>query len=124
MILLIIDFRFILIPRREIVKDRGGNCRFVKDVLHIRKRRKDLFGRAPVERTHGEIVVLSVPDSKLLLEVFEGKELVVGIEIFIVFAMAALDLAVVPGREGLDAFVLNTKLIQRYFKERFLICAL
>jgi hypothetical protein len=26
MILLIIDFRFILIPRREIVKDRGGNA--------------------------------------------------------------------------------------------------
>ena len=48
----------------------------------------------------------------------------IGIKVFIVFAMAALDLAVVPGRERLNALVMNTKLIQRYFKERFLICAL
>ena len=98
----------------------------------VRKRRKSLFRREPAEwthgevivRTHGEVIVLSVPDSKLPLEVAEGKELVIGIKVFIVFAMAALDLAVVPGRERLNAFVLNTKLIQRYFKERFLICAL
>ena len=90
----------------------------------VRKRRKSLFRREPAERTHGEVIVLSVPDSKLPLEVAEGKELVIGIKVFIVFAMAALDLAVVPGSEGLDTFVLNTKLIQRYFKERFLICAL
>lgn len=44
-----------------------------------------------------------------------------GIEGFIVFAMAALDLAVVPWRERLNAFVLNTKLIQRNFKERLLV---
>ena len=31
-------------------------CRFVSDVLHIRKRIKDLLGRAPVEGTHGEVV--------------------------------------------------------------------
>ena len=60
----------------------------------------------------------------LLLEVVERKELEVGIEVFIVFAVAALDLAVVPWSERLNAFVLNAKPIQRYFKERFLICAL
>ena len=90
----------------------------------VRKRRKGLFRREPAEGTHREIVVFSVPDSKLLLEVAEGKELVIGIKVFIVFAMAALDLAVVPWSEGLNAFVLNAKLIQRHFKERFLICAL
>ena len=48
----------------------------------------------------------------------------VGIEVFIVFAVAALDLAVVPGGEGLNAFVLNAKSIQRHFKECFLVGAL
>ena len=37
----------------------------------IRKRRKDVFRRSPVERTHGEVVVFSVPDSKLVPEVLE-----------------------------------------------------
>ena len=51
-------------------------CRFVNDVLQRGKRRKDEFGRAPVEGAHGEIVVFSIPDSKLFLEVLEGKEFV------------------------------------------------
>ena len=58
------------------------------------------------------------------MEVVKGKELVVSIEVFIVFAVAALDLAVVSGSERLNAFVLNTKPIQGYFKERFLVGAL
>ena len=36
------------------------------------KRKEDVFGRCPVEGTHGEVIVLSVPDSKLLLEVLKG----------------------------------------------------
>ena len=52
------------------------NCRFVNDVLQRGKRRKDEFGRAPVEGAHGEIVVFSIPGSKLFLEVLEGKEFV------------------------------------------------
>ena len=56
--------------------------------------------------------------------VVERKELVIRIEVFIVFAVAALDLSVMPGRERFNAFVLNAKLIQRYFKECFLIRAL
>lgn len=55
---------------------RMWNCRFVNDVLQRGKRRKDEFGRAPVEGAHGEIVVFSIPDSKLFLEVLEGKEFV------------------------------------------------
>ena len=47
----------------------------------------------------------------------------VSIEGFVIFSMAALDLTVMPGRERLNAFVLNTKAIQRYFKERFLVGA-
>ena len=62
---------------REIGKGVGTRrCRFVNDVLQRGKRRKDEFGRAPVEGAHGEIVVFSIPDSKLFLEVLEGKEFV------------------------------------------------
>ena len=35
-------------------------CRFVNDVLHIRESEKHLFRRAPVERTHREIVVFTL----------------------------------------------------------------
>ena len=38
--------------------------------------------------------------------------------------MATLHLSVVSRSEGLNAFVLDTKLIQRSFKERFLVGAL
>ena len=44
-----------------------------------------------------------------------------GIEVFVIFTMAALDLPVVSRREGLNAFVLDAKLIQRNFKECFLV---
>lgn len=36
------------------------SCRFVNDVLHIRESEKHLFRRAPVERTHREIVVFTL----------------------------------------------------------------
>ena len=71
-------------------------------MLHIGKRRKDLLGRVPVERTHREIVVFSVPDGKLFLEVLKGIELVRSIEILIVFAVATLDLTVVTRREDFN----------------------
>ena len=64
--------RFLL----ALVHPSAENCRFVNDVLQRGKRRKDEFGRAPVEGAHGEIVVFSIPDSKLFLEVLEGKEFV------------------------------------------------
>ena len=83
-----------------------------------------MLRREPVKGTHREIIILSAPDSKLLLVVVEGKELVAGIEILIIFAVAALDLSVMPGSKRLNAFVLDTKLIQRYFKECFLVRAL
>ncbi|MCI6725228.1 MAG: ATP-binding protein, partial [Bacteroidales bacterium] len=45
-------------------RDRGLlHCRFVNDVLHNGERKKDGIGRLPVERAHGEIVVLSLPNS-------------------------------------------------------------
>ena len=51
-------------------------CRFVNDVLHIGKRGKNLLGRFPIEWSHGEMIVGTLPDSQLFLEVLEGIELV------------------------------------------------
>ena len=89
-------------------------CRFVNDVLHIRKRSEDLLGRAPAEGTHGEVIVFILPDGKLLSEVFERIEPVRGVEIFVVLAVTAFDLSVVSGRKDLDELVLYPQLSQRF----------
>ena len=50
----------------------GRICRFINDVLHIWKRIKEVFGRAPVEWAHVEIAVLFLPDSKQPGKVIKG----------------------------------------------------
>ena len=93
-------------------------CRFVNDVLHIRKRIKNVFRWHPVERSHGESVITSLPDSKLFGEVIEGIEGVTSIEFLIVFSMTAFYFSVVSRRKGLDFLVPNSELSQRFLKER------
>ena len=43
----------------------------------------------PVQRTHREIVLLTLAPGQLLFEVIQGVELVYSIKLFIVFAMTA-----------------------------------
>ena len=74
-------------------------------------RRKSLSGRTPVKWADGESIVFSVPGSELVPEVGEGKELMGGVEVFVVFAVAALDFSVMPGRVGLDKMVANMECI-------------
>ena len=69
----------------------------------------------PVERTHGEIVVFSVPDRELLLEVLKGIEFMGSVKVFVVLTVASLDLTVVSGRIRLDEFMPNAELLQRCF---------
>ena len=56
--------------------NQNCKCRFVNDVLQLWERKKNLFRGAPIERTHREIVVLTLANSELLLEIVKGKELV------------------------------------------------
>ena len=93
-------------------------------MLHIRESRKDSFGGHPVERPHGEIIILPLPDSELPGEVIEGIESMAGVEVFIVFPMAAFHLAVVPWRKRLDLFVADAELCQCFLEEsqRLLFC--
>ncbi len=67
-------------------------------------------GRAPIEGTHGEIVVCALPDCQQLFEVVKGIELVTSIEVFVIFSVAALNLAVMPGCVGLDPLVPDSQL--------------
>ena len=85
----------------------------------VGKRRKGLLRRDPVERTHREIVVFSVPYGKLVLVVIEGIEFVQGVKILIIFSVASLDLAIMSGSIRFDQFMLDAKLLQRFFKESF-----
>ena len=66
--------------------------------------------RKPVKGSHGEVVGAAVVDGKLLGKVVQGKEGMAGIEAFLVFSVAALDLAVVAGRIGADELVADVKL--------------
>ena len=75
-------------------------CRFVNDVLHIRKREKELFRRAPIERRHGEIVVLTLTNSQLFFEVVKGIEFMISVKLLVVFSVATFHLSVMAGVYG------------------------
>ena len=77
----------------------------------------------PVEGTHGEMVVGTFSDSKLLFEIFKGIESVRRIELLVIFAVRALNLAVVPRCTDADQLVANSELSQCLFKKRFSVCA-
>ena len=93
-------------------------CRFVNDVLHIRKRIKNIFGSHPVEWSHGESVIASLSDSKLFGKVIKGIEGVAGIELLIIFSVAAFYFTIVTGCKGFDFLVPDAEFSQCFLKER------
>ena len=66
------------------------------------------------------MIVSAFSNSKLSFEVLERKETMGCIEFFIVLAMASLYFSIVPWCVGLDQLVTNIKLLQGFFKERWL----
>ena len=78
----------------------------------------NILGRSfPIKRAHGEIIVFSAVNSKLLFKVVKRVECVSGIKIFVVFTVAALDLAVMSGCVGLDELVLYATLFEARLKQ-------
>ena len=71
---------------------------------------RELARRKPVERPHGEIVGAAVVDSELVGKVIKGKERVGRIEAFLIFSVAAFDLAVMAWSIGADQLVPDTQL--------------
>lgn len=94
-------------------------CRLVNDVLQIGERKKDVFRRLPVKRSHGKVIILVLSDSKLLFEVLKRIEFMTGIKLFIIFSVTAFDFAVVSGRKRTNFSVLNPQFGQSLFKERW-----
>ena len=84
----------------------------------VREGRQRVFGRVPKQRTHREIVVLPLTNSKLVFEILEGVEGVRGIELFIILAVTALHFSVVARCVWLNQFVPNAELFTGLFKER------
>ena len=76
--------------------DWSRACRFVNEVLQKGERVQDLFRRAPVERTHREIVICPFSYGELLFEVLKRIEAMQSVELFVVLAVTALHFTVVP----------------------------
>ena len=93
-------------------------CRLVKDKLQRRKRKKDIARRLPVERTHGEIIILPLTDGKLFCKIVKRIETMRSIEFLVVFSMTAFYLAVMSGCERSDLLMPDTKLFKRFLEER------
>ena len=64
---------------------------------------------------HRKVVRTAVVDNKLFGKVMQGEESIRNIEAFLVFPMAALYLAVVPGCVRTNQFVLDTQALGCYF---------
>lgn len=64
----------------------------------------------PIQRAHGEVVVASVVYGGLLFEIFKGMEPMCYIEVFIVFSVRSLHLAVVPRCVGTHELILYSQL--------------
>ena len=84
-------------------------------MLQIRKRIENVIRRVPVKWPHGEVVVLSLPDRKLLGKILKGKERVADIEFFIILSVTTFYLAVMPERKRFDLFMQDSELSQRFF---------
>ena len=87
-------------------------------------RKEDRFGGVPVERSHGEIVILPSSDRQLLLKISKGIKGVTGIEFLIVLSMATLNLTVVPRGIRLNQLMPDAKLFQSNLKKGFLLGSL
>ena len=75
------------------------------------ERRKKVFRRAPVERSHREIIILCLADSELFGKILERIKGVAGIEFFIVFSTTASHLAIMPGREWTNFLMQDSKFL-------------
>ena len=68
-------------------------------MLQKGERVQDLFRRAPVERTHREIVICPFSYGELLFEVLKRIEAMQSVELFVVLAVTALHFTVVRSEE-------------------------
>ena len=73
------------------------------------ERKEDSFGGLPVERPHGEVVILPLSDSQLFLKILKGIESMGGIKTFIILAVAAFHFSVMAWCKGSNQFMLDSQ---------------
>ena len=77
-----------------------------------------VFGRNPIKRTHGKVIVFAKVNSKLCFEVGKRVKFVCGVEVFVIFAVRTLYFTVMARGEWSDQLVGNLSLFERALKER------
>ena len=78
---------------------------------------KGLRWRKPVEGTHRESMILTLPDSELFFKVSRGEERADRIKAFLALPVAALHLAIMPGHVRTNELVLDTKIKSSFLKK-------
>ena len=76
-----------------------------------------VFGRNPIKRTHGKVIVFAKVNSKLCFEVGKRVKFVCGVEVFVIFAMGTLYLTVVSGSVRFYQLVLYATLFEARLKQ-------
>ena len=87
------------------------NCRIVKQIG------QEVDWRKPGKRAHRQSVGAAVMDGKLFLKVRQRKERMERIKSFLVFPMAALHFAVMPGRVRTDELMPDAQLSGGFLKK-------
>jgi hypothetical protein len=70
----------------------------------------------PVKGTHGEIIISTLADGQLFLEIIKGIERMGGIEFLVILPVAALNLSIMTRSKGTDEFMTDPKALQRRLK--------
>ena len=78
---------------------------------------KGLRWRKPVEGTHRESMILTLPDSELFFKVSQGEERADRIKAFLLLPVAALHLAIMPGRVRTNQLMLDAQLSSSFLKK-------
>ena len=79
---------------------------------------RELSGRKPVQRPHGEVVGTAVMDGKLLCKVIQEVKAVAGVKAVLILPAATLYFAVASGGIGADELMTDAQFGSSGFKQR------
>ena len=77
-----------------------------------------VFRGMPIQRSHGESIILSVVYGKLIFEIIKGIEFVGCVKVFVILSVGTFNLAVMPRRIRADQLVPYPQLFEASLKQR------
>lgn len=90
---------------------------FLEDFAKANESFDIIRGSLPVKRTHRKVIVISVMNSKLLFKIIKRIKPMKSIEIFIIFSVRTLNLAIMTRSIRRNELMLNTIFFKRVFKK-------